>query len=236
MAESIQKELDLMESAIVELEQALPQIIASTTHEIGIDHVNNAVETLKGITFDPDFSVLAEVLEELNNLKTASFIVDIYQAYLTDVLEMFVSIADEVKTSGLPKETKSKDLTAAGRFLISYGNRVMNRYRIRVLFEPDYKAKAIRAFMVLKELATVCRFLNVAPDLTSENDPNLDDGLDVDVLSQKSPEELHRLASSVLEVQSIDIFTETKQMQVKMLDPPHLPSSFDDRVEEYLNN
>jgi len=236
MAESIQHELDLLEKAISELEQALPQIIASSSHDEGIERVDNAITHLKNISFDSAFPELAEALNKLNKEATISMLTDIYQAFLTTILEMLVEITDGIKNYGLPKSTNAGRLVATAEFLINYCGRVMNRYKINVLFEPDYEAKSIRAFMVLKELSQVCRFLSMDPDLTITDNPNLESGMSIDVLSQKSPEDLHKLAGSVLEVKNVMIFTETKQLQVRMLDPPHLPTSFDGQVETYLTD
>ena len=64
--------------------------------------------------------------------------------------------------------------------------------------------------------------------------PSLDSGIEIDVLTQESAEELHRLTGSVLEVKAVQIFTETMNLQVLMLDPPQIPGSFDSKVEEFL--
>jgi hypothetical protein len=74
----------------------------------------------------------------------------------------------------------------------------------------------------------------MTPDLTINSTPNLDGGLEIDVLTQETAEELHRLTGTVLEVKSVQIFTETMNQQVLMLDPPHIPGSYDSKVEEFL--
>ncbi|MHA2277906.1 MAG: hypothetical protein ACXAC2_19160 [Candidatus Kariarchaeaceae archaeon] len=234
MAESIQKELDQIEQAINHLEQALPQVIGVSTHNEGIENVIAAANAMKEITFDPDMKGLAMTLKVLSNSASSGLKTTIYQSYLMEILEMLVSIKEDIQEDGLPKITESLNLKNVGEFLMRYADRVTNRYKISVTFEPDYEAKAIRAFMVVKELAEACRFLNMSPDLTINSTPNLDGGLEIDVLTQETAEELHRLTGSVLEVKNVQIFTETMNQQVLMLDPPHIPASYDSKVEEFL--
>ncbi|MFV2014410.1 MAG: hypothetical protein ACC656_03200 [Candidatus Heimdallarchaeota archaeon] len=234
MTESIQKELEHVEQAINYLEQALPQVIGISTHAEGLENVVNAANGMKEITFDKNMKSLAMTLKVLSNSTSSSLRTTVYQSFLMDILEMLAKIKEGGQSTALPSVTEALDLQGIGQFLIRYAERVTNRYRINVSFEPDYEAKAIRAFMVVKELAEACRFLNMSPDLTINSTPNLDSGIEIDVLTQESAEELHRLTGSVLEVKSVQIFTETMNLQVLMLDPPHIPGSFDSKVEEFL--
>ena len=234
MTESIQKELEHVEQAINYLEQALPQVIGISTHAEGLENVVNAANAMKEITFDKNMKSLAMTLKVLSNSTSSSLRTTVYQSFLMDILEMLAKIKEGGQSTALPEVTEALDLQGIGQFLIRYAERVTNRYRINVSFEPDYEAKAIRAFMVVKELAEACRFLNMSPDLTINSTPNLDSGIEIDVLTQESAEELHRITGSVLEVKSVQIFTETMNLQVLMLDPPHIPGSFDSKVEEFL--
>ncbi|OLS24342.1 MAG: hypothetical protein HeimC2_22880 [Candidatus Heimdallarchaeota archaeon LC_2] len=236
MAESIQKELDFIEQAINNLEQALPQILGMATHKEGIENVIGAADSMKEIAFDKYMKPLAMTLKIISNSQSSGLRTTAFQSFLVDILEMLVKIQNQIKTSGLPKTTDAADLQSAGEFLMRYADRITNRYKINVNFEDDYEAKAIRAFMVVKELAESCRFLNLSPDLTINSTPNLDSGLEIEVLTQENAEELHRITGSVLEVKSVQIFTETMNQQVLMLDPPHIPGSFDTKVEEFLKN
>lgn len=236
MTESIQKELDFIEQAINNLEQALPQILGMATHKEGIENVIGAADSMKEIAFDKYMKPLAMTLKIISNSQSSGLRTTAFQSFLVDILEMLVKIQNQIKTSGLPKTTDAADLQSAGEFLMRYADRITNRYKINVNFEDDYEAKAIRAFMVVKELAESCRFLNLSPDLTINSTPNLDSGLEIEVLTQENAEELHRITGSVLEVKSVQIFTETMNQQVLMLDPPHIPGSFDTKVEEFLKN
>lgn len=235
MAESIQSELDNIETGITHLEQALPQIVSMKTHLEGVEQVLKAADALKEIQCDPNFKTLATTLKILSSGASSVLSTTVYQFFLTDILEMLVTIKGQIIASGLPETTQAAELQSAGEFLIKFASRVTNRFKITVTFSPDYEAKAIRAFMVVKELAEVCRFLSMAPDLTQNSTPNLDRGLEIDVFSQENAEELHRITGSVLEVSSVTIFTETMNQQVLMLDPPHIPDSFDSKIESFLS-
>lgn len=234
MADSTQQDLGHIEQAINHLEQALPQVIGVSTHNEGIENVVSAANSMKEITFDKNMKSLAMTLKVLSNSASSGLRTTIYQSFLMDILEMLMSIKEDLQENEIPQSTESLNLKNNGDFLMRYAERVTNRYKINVIFEPDYEAKAIRAFMVVKELAEACRFLNMSPDLTINSTPNLDAGLEIDVLTQETAEELHRLTGSVLEVKSVQIFTETMNQQVLMLDPPHVPASFDSKIEEFL--
>ncbi len=236
MAESIQTELDHIGKAIDHLEQALPQIIGMATHLEGIGNVIGAADAMKEIAFDKYMKPLAMTLKIISNSQSSGLRTTAFQSFLIDILEMLVKIQNQINTSGIPQTTDAADLQLAGEFLMRYADRVTNRYKINVNFEDDYEAKAIRAFMVVKELAEACRFLNLSPDLTINSTPNLDGGLEIEVLTQETAEELHRITGSVLEVKSVQIFTETMNQQVLMLDPPHIPGSFDTKIEEFLKS
>lgn len=236
MAESTQTELNYIGQAIDYLEQALPQIIGMATHLEGIGNVIGAADAMKEIAFDKYMKPLAMTLKIISNSQSSGLRTTAFQSFLIDILEMLVKIQNQINTSGIPQTTDAADLQLAGEFLMRYADRVTNRYKINVNFEDDYEAKAIRAFMVVKELSEACRFLNLAPDLTINSTPNLDSGLEIEVLTQETAEELHRITGSVLEVKSVQIFTETMNQQVLMLDPPHIPGSFDTKIEEFLKS
>ena len=108
--------------------------------------------------------------------------------------------------------------------------RVTNRFKMKVIFDKDYEAKGIRAFMVMKELQAFVRYLSVTPDIVNSQNPNLEGGLEIDLLSQESPQVLHKLASSVLEVTNVQIFTETISRPVLIIDPPSSSDSVDEQV------
>jgi hypothetical protein len=141
-----------------------------------------------------------------------------------------------MKNEGVPQDTEIEEMVAIGRYLIRVAGRVTNRYKIKIIFEQEYEAKALRAFMALKELSGVVRFLNVSPDVSSNQNANLENGLEVDVLSQESAEELHRIAGSVLQVENVQIFTEMRPQRVLMLDPPSHAESFDQKIQDFISN
>lgn len=235
MAESIQKELDLIKQAISLLEAALPQILTRDQHNDGLSVILEATDIIKEISFDKNLKSLALTIKILSGGASTILQTVTYQAFILDILEMLVKIAKSIETHGPPKSTDADKLQTVGEFLIRLAGRATNRYKINVIFEPDYEAKAIRAFMVLKELNEVVRFLNVEPDISVNQKANLNNGLELDVLSQETPEELHRIAGSVLEVQNVQLFTETKPQYVMILDPPYSPGSFDSKMNEFLN-
>ena len=229
-----EEDLAYIEAGINHLEQALPQIISMKTHKDGVAHVLEAATSIKEISLDPNFKTLGTSLKILSSGGSSALRTTIYQFFLTDLLEMLVELKTQINSAGIPSETRVEELKLACEYLIKYATRVTNRFKINVTFSPDYEAKAIRAFMVVKELSEVCRFLNMSPDLTMNATPNLDSGFEIDLMSQENAEELHRRVGSVLEVNSVTVFTETMNQQVMMLDPPQIPESFDNKVEEFL--
>ncbi|MHA2250127.1 MAG: hypothetical protein ACXAD7_07185 [Candidatus Kariarchaeaceae archaeon] len=235
MSESIQHELDLIKQAISLLEVALPQIVTREQHNTGIEQILKASEIIKEVSLDKDLKSLAVTLKILSGGGSTMLQTVFFQSYILDILEMLTKVISDFETHGPPITTDASMHQAAGEFLIRLAGRITNRYKMNVLFEPDYEAKGIRAFMVLKELHEVVRFLTVNPDISINQNANLDNGLEIDLLSQDPPEELHRIAGSVLEVKNVQIFTETKPQYVSFLDPPFSPGSFDSKMTEFLN-
>jgi hypothetical protein len=235
MSELIQKDLDLINRVISLLEEALPQIVTRDQHYEGIEKVLEVSEVLKEVGIEKDIKSLAVTLKILSGGQSTILHSVSYQAFLLEILEMLTKLAAEYEVGDLLKETEAGKLQSAGEFLIRLAGRVTNRYKINVYFEPEYEAKGIRAFMVLKELHESVRFLNVNPDISVNQQANLDNGLELDILSQESPEELHRMVGSVLEVKNVQLFTETKPQYVMMLDPPFSPGSFDSKMTEFLS-
>jgi hypothetical protein len=146
MAESAHPELKHIEIAINHLEQALPQVIGESTHKEGIENVIVAANAMKEITFDQEMKPLAMTVKVLSSSASSGLKTTIYQSYLIEILEMLVSIKEDIMEDGPPKITESLNLRNVGEFLMRYADRVTNRYKINVIFESDYEAKAIRAF------------------------------------------------------------------------------------------
>ncbi len=235
MAESNQQELELVNQAISLLESALPQIVTGSQHTEAIEQILQVCGIFKELEFDENLKSLGVTLKILSSGQSQILGTVTYQAFILDILELLTKIVDNNETQGLPENTESTKLQTIGEFLIRLAGRATNRYKLNVHFEPDYEAKGIRAFMVLKELNECVRFLNVNPDISINQSANLDSGLEIDVLSQENPDELYKIAGSILEVKNVQIFTETKPQFVTMLDPPFSPGSFDSKMNEFLN-
>ncbi|MDH5401253.1 MAG: hypothetical protein OEZ01_18355 [Candidatus Heimdallarchaeota archaeon] len=234
MAESIQHNLMKLEKMITILNSALPMVIAQNQNKEGIELILQASDLVKEIEFDPSFETLGTTIRLLSAGGSSLLSTVYYQGYILDILEMLNDIYNEIQTHGIPKSTKAQEMVYAGEFLIRLVGRLTNRYKINVIFEKEYEAKAVRAFMVLNELKRVVRFLNINPDISMNSTANLENGLEIDALSQESAEELHKLAGSVLEVVNVQVFVETKPQPVFMLDPPDHPESFDRKLNTYL--
>jgi len=235
MAESIKQLMNALQAVQKPLEQAVPLLMTASRIEEGLQNVVEAAEQIQNLDFDPHFTELSTTMKILANSDSPILSTFNFQGYIVELLEMFTSLLNEVKNAGPPKESDALKMLHIGQYLINLSSRVTNRYKLNVLFEPEYEAKALRAFMVVKELSGVVRFLNLAPDISENQNANLDNGLEIDCLSQETPEDLHKLAGSVLEVQSVQIFRETRPLPVNMLDPPTNPDSFDTKISNFLN-
>ena len=235
MAEEIKHQIDLLETTKLALENAVPLLITEGKTGEGLGYVIQAAEKIQELSFDPAFSELSTNMKILANsgssiLQTVSF-----QAFILDLLEMISPLLETLQNTGPPQGTDANKYLHISEYLIRLSGRVVNRYKLQINFEPEYEAKSLRAFMCVKELAGVVKFLNIAPDISENQQANLDNGLEVDCISQESADSLHKLAGSVLEVQSVQVFIETKAQPVRMLDPPSDPSSFDAKISEFLN-
>ncbi len=158
-----------------------------------------------------------------------------FQGFLLEMAETLSEISELINSGGIPDPAIIQDLRTNGEFLIKLAGRMLYRYKIQVYFEPDYDAKVLRAFMLAKDLSKVVRFLNVTPDISQQTNPNLDNGITLEVLSASSPQELNDIVMNVLSVESCQIFIERKESNVIYLDPPYIPGSVDDKMEKYLN-
>ncbi|MCY3412559.1 MAG: hypothetical protein INQ03_13050 [Candidatus Heimdallarchaeota archaeon] len=236
MAESIQKEMDILSRAIEALEGAVPLIVTPSQHETAINAINQAADILKQSNVDAVFSQLSTTMKILNNGGSSLLTTVVYQGFILDILEMLTSINNLINSKGLPNSTRADEVQKAGEFLIRLTGRITNRYKIRVTFNPEYEAKSIRAFMLAKELQPFVRFLSLNPDISTNQQPNLENGFELDVLSQETPQNLHKLAGSILEVINVQIFTETRNTPVPILDPPGADASFDEQVNAFLDN
>lgn len=236
MTESIQDEMDIISKSISALEESLPFIVTPTQHHIAINAINETADIIKESGLDEKFASLSTTLKILNNGDSAMLSTITYQGFILELLEFLVSIRGNLEKNEEPETADLGTLLHAGEFLIRLAGRVTNRYKLRVTFEPEYEAKGIRAFMVIKELQPISRFLSLSPDLTTNQNVNLENGLEIDLLSQESGKELHKLAGSVLEVINVQIFTETRNMPLMILDPPESHSSFDIQVKTFLES
>ncbi len=236
MAESIQKELDLIHSVINALETSIPNIIFNSYHNDAIEFIRLATDYIEQISFDENMKELATTIKILNGGESPILKSVYYQSYILDILEMFSKIESHIQQKGLPSTTRALELCNVGEFLINIAARVTNRYKLKILFNPEFEAKYLRAFMLVKDLHGSCRFLSMSPDITVSPDVNLDSGLELEVLSQETPQNLHKIAGAVLDVQSVQIFVETKSVPTLLLDPPHDPNSFDNKISTFLSS
>ena len=199
-----------------------------------IELIGDGIDYLEKSNVDQYFALLATTIKILNAGDSAILSSVTYQAYILDILELLAKLSEDMKQNGVPAETGIKDIQIAGEFLIRLAGRATNRYKMTVTFDPEFEAKYVRAFMVLRELRGSCRFLNLSPDITENEGANLDAGLDIEVLSQEAPGVLYKKAGSVLDVSGVQIFSETKSVPVLILDPPTTPDSFDLKISQYL--
>jgi len=235
MAESIQQQIGLLETAKTSLEQAVPLLITQGRTGEGLQAIIDAAGQLEQIQADPNFSQLATNLKILANSDASILSTVTFQAFIVDILEMIVTMSEAAKDSGELQTTSVVKMNHVAEYLLRLSGRITNRYKLNVLFEPEYEAKSLRAFMVVKELSGVVKFLNIAPDISENQNANLDNGLEIDCLSQEGPEGLHKIAGSVLEVQNVQVFRETRPAPVDMLDPPTAANSFDSKIADFLN-
>lgn len=230
----IQKELDIIQAAIGSFERAIPLIVSPSYHQQAIELIGEGIGYLEKSDVDQYFSLLSTTIKILNAGDSAILFTVTYQAYILDILELLVKLSEDMKQNGVPSETGVKDIQIAGEFLIRLAGRATNRYKMTITFDPEFEAKYVRAFMVLRELRGSCRFLNLSPDITENEGANLDAGLDIEVLSQEVPGVLYKKAGSVLDVSGVQIFSETKSVPVLILDPPTTADSFDVKISQYL--
>jgi len=236
MSAQIDGVLNSVLGSIESLEQAIPYIVTPSQHGQAIQFINQAADNLQIITLDPIFKTLSTTIRILNNGESTLLKTITYQGFILEIIEELHNLYEHISKTGAPQNyTNFTNLQVAGEFLIRVGGRITNRYKLKVTFEQEYEAKGIRAFMVCKEIQPFVRFLSMNPDLTTDQSPNLNNGLEIDVLSQESPNTLHKLVSSVLEVTNVQLFTETKSIPVTILDPPSNPNSYDTNANSFLN-
>lgn len=226
-------DLDLVNTTIDALEKAVPLIVSPSYSQDAVQFVQDAAEAIGQISFDKSMKSLATTIKILNGGESPILKTVTYQNFVLDMLEMFSKIREQMQ-AGNADGSGAKDMQTIGEFLIRIAGRATNRFKLQITFDPEYEAKYLRAFMLLRELKGVVRFLNLNPDISMNQNANLDAGLEVDILSQATPQELHKIAGSVLDVQSVQVYTETKATPVMILDPPSNPESFDTKVNDFL--
>jgi hypothetical protein len=229
--------------AVSQLELVIPLFNASIPHIVtpdklseGLERIKQAIDLLNDesiISFAPNLKNLCSTLKILIAGESPFLGTITFQAYVLEILEELLTLQENIKSSKKAEYNFSR-LAVAGDFFLRLAQRMMIRYKVRIEFEPEYEAKSLRAFMVLKELKKTSRFLVVSPDLATNQNANLDDGLEVEILSQENPTNLHEMVSGVLEVKAVQIYEERKNSTVFHLDPPSLTGSEDEKYSEYL--
>ncbi len=127
-----------------------------------------------------------------------------------------------------------KSLMGGIAFIAKIAPTMARRYKIHVLFEESYELKNIRAFMVLKDLRDHVEFVKLNPDITKNQKANLNKGLEMEIVTNKSPKELHDIISSVLEVVGVKIFLEMKKVPATYFRGVFALSDQDIRVTEFV--
>ncbi len=236
MAESIQNEIDIISKVTTILERTIPVIMTPSQHKVAINAINSAMDNLQQSNLHADFASLATTVRILNNGESTVLGTIAYQGFILELLELLEGIRIQLLENGAVQNINLTDVRSAGEFLIRLSGRVTARYKIRVTFNPEYEAKSIRAFMLIKELQPFVRYLSLSPDITTNQNPNLDNGFEIDCLSMETAQSLHKIAGGVLEVINVQLFNETKNMPVMVLDPPHQENSFNSQVANFLAN
>lgn len=234
MSAELTNQLDMV---IPLLEAAIPQVINTQDNSESLQRVNKVGEMLKAQSFaalDPNLPQIGQLLIDLT-ANPSLFLANIsFQMYLLDLLETLSQLYRDI-SAGTPSNYNFSHLLEVAYFLQRLTNRATVRYKLKIDFNPEYEGKFLRAFQALKDLQKVARFLVVNPDIASNNAANLDGGFEVEILSNENPKKLHEIASSVLEVESVQVYSEQKTVTVFHLDPPEVPGSVDQVYKEFLN-
>lgn len=219
------------------LEAAIPEIVTPVQNANAINKLAQVADILKGNEFaeiEKNIKTLSTTLKILLSGESPFLSTVVFQGYILEIFELLVNVKEDLEQNVVPTSPIFDIVTKTGEFFLTLAGRMMIRYKVRVEFEQDYEAKNLRAFMILKDLSRNSRFLLVTPDLEAMQNANLDNGIDIEFLSQDSPKEIHEMVSGVLEVKAVQIFAERKNETVFHLDPPHVPGSVDERYQTYV--
>ena len=238
MAQPFTQSITEIDKVIELVNQAIPLVGTPSKSETVQGLISQVSDLMKSENLDrvsPHFRPLGTTLKILISSGSPFLGTVTFQAFLLEISETLTEVKSLLNSAGVPDPEVIKDLRTNGEFLIRMAGRILYRYKIIAQFEPDYDAKVLRAFMLAKDLSKQVRFLNVDPDISQQSNPNLDNGLTLEVLSQSPPQELHETVMKVLSVESCQIFIERREENVLYLDPPYIPGSVDDRMDKYLN-
>ncbi len=238
MAMAYNQSIEELRGITNSLNAAIPLVTQPAKFEEMTDLLNEVSEGLKSENISkvsPHLRPLGTSLKILVSSDSPLLHSVMFQAYLVEIVESFQEVLTLLQAGALPDPNIIQEIRTNAEFLIRLAGRMLYRYKIVINFEADYDAKSLRAFMVAKDLSKVVRFISVNPDISQQQNPNLDGGFHLEVLSQASPQQLYDIVMQVLAVESCQIFVEKQEREVVYLDPPSSPDSVDTRMEKFLN-
>ena len=179
-------------------------------------------------------STLMKQLEALTSTYKQIYELPSFHALINEVMAYLQKLRANLKAGENEENLDVKPLLAGIAFLAKIAPTMAKRYKIHVLFEESYELKNIRAFMVLKDLREHVEFIKLNPDITKNQKANLNKGLEMEIVTNKSPKELHEIISSVLEVVGVKIFLEMRKVPATYFRGVFALSDQDVRVTEFV--
>ncbi len=236
---SLNQGVTVLEKIVNYIEGAIPNLVDDKNLEKGKKYLLKLSDELKDDSLpgiSNEFRVLGTTLKIILTSNSMILSNPVFHVFLLSIAET-VKESLELIVNGAPiNDEEIRQLRINGEFMITVASRLMKRYKLQVFFEKDYEAKSLRAFMLAKELSSKVRFLSVNPDISSVESPNLEKGLEFEVLSNESADKLYKIATEVLSVKSVNIFVEKSESEVVYVDPPFQEDSIDAKMESYLND
>ncbi len=206
--------------------------IASNVQEVfRAAHTLASSSAMVGLSKTSD---LMKALEQLTAQPSSVHYLPAFHGLLNEVLIYLNSLLENIKQKKLEESDDALEILAGTRFLQRIGGKVARKYRIHVMFEESYELKNIRAFMVLKELREHVQFVSLNPDLTKNQNANLNNGMELEVVSNRDAKTLHDIISGVLEVVGVKIMIEMRKSPATYYIGGYALSDQDMRVTEFV--